>query len=110
MSETSIIASLVTLITGVLGGIAATVRYFRRMGSQDRRDAVRAHDQVIKHYQDMVDRLERQVKELLAHVEKQDDRISELETQVDTLERDLKRERVERISGSTDVTLREVKP
>lgn len=109
MSETSVIASIITLITGVLGGIAATVRYFRRMGSQDRRDAVKAHDQVIKHYQDMVDRLERQVKDLLEHVERQDSRISELETQVDILERDLKRERIERISGSTDVTLREVK-
>lgn len=109
MSETSVIASIITLITGVLGGIAATVRYFRRMGSQDRRDAVKAHDQVIKHYQDMVDRLERQVKDLLEHVERQDNRISELETQVDILERDLKRERIERISGSTDVTLREVK-
>lgn len=109
MSETSVIASIITLITGVLGGIAATVRYFRRMGSQDRRDAVKAHDQVIKHYQDMVDRLERQVKDLLEHVERQDNRISELETQVDILERDLKKERIERISGSTDVTLREVK-
>lgn len=109
MSETSVIASIITLITGVLGGIAATVRYFRRMGSQDRRDAVKAHDQVIKHYQDMVDRMERQVKDLLEHVERQDNRISELETQVDILERDLKRERIERISGSTDVTLREVK-
>jgi predicted RNase H-like nuclease (RuvC/YqgF family) len=99
------LAALAAVGTALIG----LLRYLRGQGSRDRRDAVRAHEQVIEHYQEIVEKLEGQVTALLARVAAQDDRISELETQVDLLERELKRERNERISGSTDVTLREVK-
>lgn len=109
MSTFEAVLALVTLLTGLATGVVGTIRYFRRMGSQDRKEAVAAHEQVIGHYQEMVDRLEAQVEAMLKQVAKQEDRIHELEVQVDHLERELQRERRERISGSTDVTLREVK-